>query len=202
MLDVSRSTLREGLHLLEEERVVRTEHGSGRYLVSSPRDIKIDLAHLQSVTEMLATYGLEGRTEVLSCEEKAANEELSDLMDLDEGTFVLSIERLRYVKDVPIIYSIDVIPSSKLNGKWKNDDFEGSLLSVLEERYNIYLDYSRATINAITAAELIEKSVPLDSSVSWILLEQVNYNELGEAVIYSRDYYRSDYITFHVRRYR
>jgi DNA-binding GntR family transcriptional regulator len=35
-----------------------------------------------------------------------------------------------------------------------------------------------------------------------VLFEQVNYTAEGEPIIFSRDYHRSDYIKFHINRYR
>jgi DNA-binding GntR family transcriptional regulator len=48
LLNVSRSTLREGLHLLEEERIIRTSQGIGRFLVSVPGDYKFDITHFKA----------------------------------------------------------------------------------------------------------------------------------------------------------
>jgi GntR family transcriptional regulator len=59
ILGVSRFSLREAIHLLEEERIIATKHGTGRFLVAIPGDFNIDLSVLQSVTEMLAGYGIE-----------------------------------------------------------------------------------------------------------------------------------------------
>ena len=54
LLEVSRFSLREAIHLLEEERVISTRHGTGRFLLSRPNDLSIDLTNLQSVTELLS----------------------------------------------------------------------------------------------------------------------------------------------------
>src|SRR3972149_11126253 len=54
LLEVSRFSLREAIHLLEEECVISTKHGTGRFLLSPPGDFSIDLTNLQSVTELLA----------------------------------------------------------------------------------------------------------------------------------------------------
>ena len=57
-------------------------------------------------------------------------------------------------------------------------------------------------VNAIFSDPFL-KSAGLDKDlVPWILLEQVNYDQQGRAVIYSKDYHHSEYITFHVLRYR
>ena len=66
VLQVSRSTLREGLQLLEEEHILRTRHGIGRYLITHPIDYKYDITHLQSATEMLAGLWLASKFQTCS----------------------------------------------------------------------------------------------------------------------------------------
>lgn len=201
-LNVSRSTLREGLHLLEEERILRSKHGSGRYLISSPGDFKFDITRLQSVTEMLAIYGIQVTTRVLQVKECPADESAALNLEMEVGEPVFFLERVRYAKDVPIIYSIDILDRKIMPGEWRAEEFAGSLLSVIEERWGIYLDHSRATIGVVPYDENISRRVGSDENIPWILLEQTNYNHLGEPLIYSKDYHRSDYITFNVRRFR
>ncbi len=202
ILDVSRSSLREGLHLLEEERIIRTIHGKGRFLVSTPQDFKFDITHLQSVTEMLAGYNLHTATKVLEVKEIPANSKISTELGIPDGSPVIFIERIQYAKDIPIIYSIDIISKSKLPGPVEKSLFEGSLFKYLEEKCHLNLDYTRSTIRAVNTLEAIPSQVQVDPCVAWILLEQVNFDRNGDPIIYSKDYHRGDYITFHVNRYR
>ena len=60
-----RSSLREGLHLLEKERIIRTIQGSGRFLVADLKSIQFEITRLQSVTEMLKIYGIQGKVQIL-----------------------------------------------------------------------------------------------------------------------------------------
>lgn len=202
LLDVSRSSLREGLHLLEEERILRTKHGAGRFLLSLPGDLKIEITRLQSVTEMLAGYGIEGTTKVVRVRELPAEEETADALDLPAGSPVLHIERLRCAEEVAIIYSIDIINRKLIPGTWQEDDFAGSLLKYLEETCDIVLDHSHAAITAVSSDEIREAEIDTKAHIPWILLIQTNYDAVGKPIIFSKDYHRSDYISFRVRRFR
>jgi len=202
MLQVSRSSLREGLHLLEEERIIRSRHGSGRYLLSTPSELDFDMARLQSVTEMLANYDIGKSVKVLGITEEPASPEIAANLCIDEGIPVVCIERTRSVSDVPVIYSIDIIEKKRLRSPWKPTDFQGSLLNYLRDQCDILLDYSHTIIKAVPGSALMHSGVDIDPDIPWILLLQTNYDPLGEPIIYSRDYHRSDYISFHVRRLR
>ena len=201
-LDVSRSTLREGLHLLEEERVIRTKHGTGRFLVATPRDYKFDITRLQSATEMLADYGIQVTTQILEVKEMSADAKIAANLELEVGGPVLFIERIRYAETVPIIYSIDILNRIAVVGPWNPIDFEGSLVVLLEQSYGVQLDYSRVTIHAVLTDDFISPRKISGPCVPWIFLEQVNYDQDGHAIIYSKDYHRADYVAFHTNRYR
>lgn len=202
MLDISRSTLREGLHLLEEERVIRAKHGSGRYLLSLPEDLEFEITRLQSVTEMLAAFGIQVSTKVLGVNQIIADPEIAWQLQIKENQPVVAIERVRYAHNKPVIYSIDMIPEELLGDKWQTEKFSGSLLQILEENFQIFLDYSVTTIRAVTSNDLIPTEIEIDPNVPWIVLIQTNFTNLGRPIIYSKDYHRGDAVSFKVKRLR
>jgi GntR family transcriptional regulator len=202
MLDVSRATLREGLQLLEQERIILTKHGSGRYLVSTPREIAIDVARLSSVTELLKMHALRTRSVTLELDEKTPEPSIAGYLNLEADKHVLSLERIRYAEDIPIIYSVDVFPVSLLSYDWQPADFGGSLFELLEQRCGVQISMSRSNIRAVTMKPELAERVNTDSCTPWILFDQIHYDVSGKPIIYSQDYHRGDVITFHVMRHR
>lgn len=201
MFNVSRLSLREALLLLEEERIISTKHGSGRYLASIPNEYQIDITRLQGVTELLHDYNIESTNQIIKVEESQSSGIISSKLNLDDGTPVISIERIRYANKTPIIYSVDTIAKKFLPIDWSQDNFRGSFFQYIEESTGIQLDHSQTTIRATILANEIEGIIK-DPSIPWILLEQVIYNRRGEPIILSMDYHRGEYINFHVRRFR
>jgi len=201
-LDVSRATLREGLHLLEEERVIRAKHGSGRYLLSLPEDLEFEITRLQSVTEMLSGFGISVSTKVIDIKHIYACNEIAWQLQIEEGSPVIAIERVRYAMEKPIIYSIDMIAENHIGDNWTKDDFNGSLLKILEDKFDIALDYSVATITAVISQDVIPPEIEIDPNVPWIVLIQTNFNRVGDPIIYSKYYHRADQVSFKVKRLR
>lgn len=202
MLDVSRATLREGLHLLEEERVIRAKHGSGRYLLSLPEDLEFEITHLQSVTEMLEAFGIQVSTRVLDVKPIPADTDIAWQLQIEVDQPVIAIERVRYAMNKPVIYSVDMICEDLIGDSWKKEDFKGSLLRVLEEKSNVFLDYSIATIRAVISQDVIPPEIEIDPNIPWIVLIQTNFTNIGQPIIYSKDYHRADDISFKVKRLR
>jgi GntR family transcriptional regulator len=200
ILNVSRLSMREALQLLEEERIIVTKHGSGRYVLFLPSNLDIDISNLQSVTELLTGYQIHTENKLLKVETHAPDRELCELLQLKNDEQVLSIERIRYAGTTPIIYSIDTIPLKFLPAKWSEDDFKGSLFEYIEKKLGKPLRYSQATIHA---CHLEEASFSFENQVlCWILLKQLIYSDITVPIIYSRDYHRGDQIQFHIRRVR
>ncbi len=200
ILNVSRLSLREALQLLEEERIIVTKHGSGRYVLSLPSNLDIDISNLQSVTELLTSYRISTENKLLRVDVHDPDTELCGLLLIKPTDQVLSIERLRYAGNTPIIYSIDTIPLRFLPNDWSEQDFKGSLFEYIEDRLGKPLRYSQATIHACRLENLNLPFEPAD--LTWILLKQVIYSDPSEPLIFSRDYHRGDRIQFHVRRVR
>ncbi len=200
ILNVSRLSMREALQLLEEERIIFTKHGSGRYVLSLPSNLDIDISNLQSVTELLSSYNIKTENKLLRVHTHYSDQELSVLLGLTPNEQVLSIERIRYAGTTPIIYSIDTIPLKFLPDDWSEDDFKGSLFEYIERKLGKPLRYSQATIHACL---LEDANLPFETkNLTWILLKQMIYTETADPLIYSRDYHRGDRIQFHVRRVR
>jgi GntR family transcriptional regulator len=98
---VSRATLREGLQLLEQEGVIHTQHGSGRYLIAHPQSIALDITDLRSVTQLMQEHGLEHTVLVLEAQEKAANREVAQALQISTGQPVVSVERAHRTQGGP-----------------------------------------------------------------------------------------------------
>lgn len=202
MLDVSRSSLREGFQLLEQDGIVRTLHGSGRYLSIPTTDFRFDISQLQSVTEMMRLYGIEVSTRVVNVCDQVADDRVAESLELAPGAPVVWIERVRLAGETPIIYSIDIIPKSKLPGELSKYHFEGSLLQILDQEFRIHIDYSRAVIRAVVSQGEIPEGIIEQQDTPWIMMEQVNYDSHATPVIYSKDYHRADSVAFYVTRHR
>jgi len=199
--NVSRLSLREALHLLEEERIVRAIHGKGWYFIALPTNLEADISRVQSVTEMFSSIGLNLKTKLLSFEFQTLENDW-EAMQLTKGDSLVVIERIRLSNNEPFIYSIDSIPNKYLKGRLTPTMAQGSLLKTLEDEFGLVLESSYATVRVAEKENFVDKDQSLKDISSWLLLEQINYDQVGIPIIYSKDYHRSDKVQFYVRRYR
>jgi GntR family transcriptional regulator len=199
-LRVSRPTLREALKILEQERVLVCKHGRGRFVAVDRAFIEESITRLRSVTDMLQDRSLVAQARVLSLREQPAGQVVAAHLDVKADAPVVRLERIRMARQQPLIYSLDVFPRAIVKGPLEPQDFEGSLLDIMEERWNLRLDHTQTTISAVRLDADLSQAIGLPADLPWILLEQVNYTASQEPVIYSKDYHRGDKFTFHVVR--
>jgi GntR family transcriptional regulator len=200
---VSRATVREALRILEEERVIICRHGVGRFLAPDPADIlSEDITQLKGLTEMTRALGISIQTRVLDLREEVADDPVRTHLGLESGAEVLVLERVRHAHGEPIIYSIDIFPRQLVVGAVDADMFSGSLLAIMEERWNVRLMYAKTILRAAVLDPAVSERLGAPDGLPWIFAEQVNFDPTDRPVLYSLDYHRSDKIQFRVLRRR
>jgi GntR family transcriptional regulator len=198
--DVARTTVREALKLLEQDGLIGVRHGRGRFVLAVP-GVQTPITRLESVTEMMERLGYRVTNRVLSVDEGTATEEESTALALEPGAAVIRLERLRLQVDEPLIYSIDVIPRSVVEGALATVDWSGSLQELLRARGITFVS-ATAQIRAANLPRATERRLGVEAGAPWLLAEMVSYTETGQPVIYSHDWHRGDLFTFHVLRRR
>jgi GntR family transcriptional regulator len=194
---VSRVTVREGLRMLQQDGLVAARHGRGHYVRDSAPILE-PITELRSVTELLGSLGYEVETEVLDVRNVAAGEVAGSLR-VAPDEMVTRLERLRRSDGEPLIYSVDIVPASLLEGG--EADYSGSLVRSLEAR-GFRLAYSHARMTAAQLPALPRRRLGAAGRRPWLLLEQVNYGADDTPLIVSLDYHRGDRFEFSVVRRR
>lgn len=197
---VGRTTVREALKLLEQDGAIEVRHGHGRF-VSPLWTLQRPINRLESVTEMMAELGVELTTRVLDVTVRQATEEERDALSLDEGELVLRIRRVRYQRQEPVIYSIDVLPASLAPDMRDPAVWAGSLFQWLEGSGH-RIQAATAQMRATMLPDAVASQARLPASEPWLLLVHRNIDTEGRPLVYSHDYYRGDRFTFNVFRRR
>lgn len=198
--EVSRSTLREALRLLEQDGVLEVRHGNGRYLSALPI-VERPITRLEGTTELLQSMGYEVSDRVLTVSVGAPTPDEAAALRLQSSAEVIHLERIRMQGSEPLTYSAVAIPRSLFPGPVGSYDWSVPLHQLLDS-----LGHRSAAANTqIKAASLprqVARASGLPGTIPYLLLVQTIVSRSGVFLIYAHDYMRGDHFSYDVRRVR
>ena len=201
MLGVSRTTLREALRTLEEQGAIHRRRGLGTF-VSARSIIVKDLSINFGITEMITQAGFTPKTIECEVKEGEAHGEVAKSLELEEGTPVCIVRRLRLADNTPIVWTEDIVPAAVLGGKipTESDLKAQSFYDYLERNHNIRIYEGTAVLRPIAAPKEVAAKLQIDRNDILLLISQTDYAENQRPIIYSEEYHLSDKITFLIHR--
>lgn len=197
-LGVSRATVRAAITLLEEERYLRREQGSGTYVTARPI-LRNELGQNFGVTEMIQRAGrlpatVDERTAV-----ELAGEEVADALDLQFGTPVSVLDRIRTADGRPVVASTDWCRIDDLPPEELAATARGSLYDGLAAR-GLMVDHGVSRLTPESADGEVAERLGVARGALLMLLWQIDYEVSGRAVLASREYHLADAFEFTVYR--
>lgn len=99
---VPRVTVRNALIKLEEQGVIYSKQGKGRYLKEKSQKVQLHLTGKTSFTDKMKGAGHPLVTRNISCEKINYDEKIYHILQADESDAVYKIARLRLINDEPI----------------------------------------------------------------------------------------------------
>jgi GntR family transcriptional regulator len=192
-LGISRVTLRKALSKLVEDGLVNASHGRGWYVASS-RSSKEWPNSLESFSETAARMGLVSSSTVLKADISQASIDEAEEFSIAPGSRLFSLDRVRYLGDVPIAIDFTRIPAD-LVPDFEKTDFRTA--SLYDELTLAGLSPVRAdsTIEARAADEYAARHLDLEVGKPLLVMNQlvVDAGEkplFASKIQYSGDRYR------------
>lgn len=197
---VSRPALREALKLLEQDGLIRSERGKGRF-VSPMASLKVErpITCFESVTQMVARFGYQPRNHVLSVAEVAADPAVAKALRLEPGARVIRLERLRLHQKRVIVYCIDHIRRDVVPERIYDVDWSGSLLELLDG-FGRAPVMSSAAAAAVMLPDEVASRYELTDFGPAFLISETCFDAGGLPVLHAADYHRGDSFTFNFAR--
>ncbi|NPC92636.1 GntR family transcriptional regulator [Bacillus sp. WMMC1349] len=197
ILGVTRSALREALHMLEEENVICRRYGVGRFVNSKPLFLS-GIEQLNSVTKTIEQASMEPGTIFLSSRVAVPTEE--DLLHFqnEAESEIFLLERIRTANGRPVVYCLDKIPMTILPKGFSHG--QESMFEWLKEEAGAVIHYAVTDIVPIGYHDTISQILECDPETALLLLKQIHYDQNDRPVLFSLNYFRADKFRFHVVR--
>lgn len=193
----SRITIRRALQTLEGESLIYKRHGLGTFV--SPQKAKQGLVRLTDFLEDMSSAGMTARSEVLRRKIIPASPAVALALNLEIGSAVLQLDRLRYGDDKPMAYDQAWLPPLYAQLLEDEDLEETTIYHVLEEKHNIPILRGKYRLEAANATSEIARHLEVDRGDALLVIQRLTCTH-GEVPFYfQRRYYRSDRVAYELQ---
>jgi GntR family transcriptional regulator len=197
-LGVSRSSLRAGIALLEEDGLVRRLQGSGTYVTHKPL-LRNDLSRNFGVSEMIAATGLEPGTRFGRSATEPAPADVAAAFSLATDDPLSVLRRVRTAGGRPVVETTDWCRGEVLDTAALSALAGGSLYAALAER-GLAVHYGVASMSPTVAVRGTADRLNVPVGTLLLTLFQVDSTADGVVVLVSREHYLADAFEFTVYR--
>ena len=201
LLGASRATVRQALSSLAMEGLVVRRHGAGTFVNEYILNIPTRLEEVWDFAEMIRGSGYSPGVRHLELSLGPGPAAAAQKLGLDpESAELLTTANIFLADDVPVIYCIDIIPAGLVNQAYRDEELHGPVYSFLERRCGQRLDHNIAELLPVVADDRLSKLLqcPVGSPLHYF--EEIGFNGDGMPIIYSEEYYRPEYFSFHIIR--
>jgi len=197
---VSRSTVRQALNQLAEERLIIRRRGKGSFIASEK--LSRNLNHLYNFTEDMLSMGLAPHSEVLEQTKLDAPYDIIRALGITaEKLEVFKLTRVRYANGEPVLLETTYIPLYLCPGITNEDFASKSLYEVLRTKYSMDLFRAVETYEAVKLNRETSKLLKCKPSVAAFSIQRTAYLETGIAYEFTTSVVRSDKCLFRVELY-
>ena len=191
-LDTSRVTVRRALgELVAEGRLVRRQ-GSGTYVADDKITWPLNIA---SFTEQAIANGLTPSSELLGIERVRASREIAASLQIEVGTDVHQLDRLRLANGRPTAVEVSYMPAPRFPYLARKIKDGGSLHAVIRDEYGVELFTGEETINTALASPQHAKLLDAEVGSPMLVVSRLSRDRLGVPVELGTSWFRGDRIT-------
>lgn len=185
---VSRTTVRQALRSLSDEGLIYAIRGQGTF-VSGGRISKG--LKLSSFSEDMRSRGMIPRSRLIRAEEKLADADLAQQLEVEVGTPVLMIERLRLADGVPMCLETTHLPK-RLFPHLLNYNLDGSLYNLLADHYRVRVELANQRITTLASTSVVSDLLGIPRKSPALRVDRQGVDDKGRIVEYAVSLYRPD----------
>ena len=197
-LGVSRSSLRAGIALLEEDGLVRRLHGSGTYVSRRP-SVRNDLSRNFSVSSMIAAMGVEPGSVDERCAAETAPPHVAEALGVGAETPVSALRRVRTAAGRRVVDSTDWCRTDVVSLEAMRELGGGSIYAELARRGHP-VHHGVATITPAVARGDVARRLGVRPGALLMTLLQLDSTADGTVVLVSQEHHLAE--AFEISVYR
>lgn len=188
---VARMTVRHALDILQLEGLIDRKRGrtGGTFVRAIPP--VLSLTSLTTVVTQLDSRGYDMDAKVFDVSKTAASRPVAAALEVDEGTDVWMIRRVRSVDGTPVLYSVHYIPV-ELFPDLDKADLTVPLYELLEENNGQAPVFKREVVTPITPGTEEQEHLGVPRNQPLLRLSRTDKSASGNVVGYTEESLRAD----------
>lgn len=191
---VSRNTIRQGMYKLVMEGLLIRKKGVGTMV--APQTITTHLDEWHSFTQEMTQRGVSLKNYRVNVKSDRADAKLARTFNIEEGTSLVRLERLRGDDKEPFVYFISWFhPRVGITGE---EDFSRPLYEILEEDFSVYPSRSSEELKAITADKKTADNLNIRTDAPILHRKRQVYDAGNRIIEYNIGFYRGDKFTYSI----
>jgi GntR family transcriptional regulator len=191
---LSRITVRQALHCLETDGLIRREPGRGTFVTDrQPIAGKLEL---NGTIDDLISMGQATSAKLLDISDIAATAEDAAVLEQEPGSALTRVTRVRYYNLEPYSFIINLLPVETGHKLDRNDLMHGSMLQFLEEKLLIPLHDAEQSVRATLANAKLARYLKTRIGAPLLFVKRVVRTNNSRPVMRTLTYYRSDVYSF------
>ncbi|RMH55327.1 MAG: GntR family transcriptional regulator [Bacteroidetes bacterium] len=191
---VSRITVRRALQTLEHEHLIYRRQGLGSFVQDTR--VRQGLVRLTDFLEDMQQAGIEGTSRVLHQGVVEAEARVAEALEVEPGTRVLRLDRLRLGDGEPMAFDQTWLPMAYARLIEGRDLTRDTIYGILEREYGLRIERGRYRIDAVNAPAEVAEVLQVSPGRALLLIERTSFGELGRRIYFQRRYYRTDRVTY------
>nr|WP_086939461.1 GntR family transcriptional regulator [Thaumasiovibrio occultus] len=194
---VSRMTARKAVDYLVRQGVVERQRGRGTFICQPTQELKMALPLDQHLTssEVASCLNSPINNKLLHLEKVPAPSTIASELDIEEGTLVWYMRRLRLVGKVPFVFESSYMLADPYFADLQEDDLNNSKYAYLTQKGHS-VKGSKKQIRAELPPEDVRELLGLKRDEPVLVARSVGSLGSGEAFEVSDVYYNQEHYTF------
>jgi GntR family transcriptional regulator len=193
LLKVSRGTVKQAIKQLVWEGILTQIHGKGTFVTGDPLEYPL-AERLISVAETMIENQKDFSTRLLELKQIEADRPIRDILRLAPEQRVYYLKRLRFYEETPVVLIENYLPADMFSNLERFNFAEKTLFSIIEEEFNIMIDWGKRSFYAKAADGATAKLLQIETGTPVTFLEQTTYSEENVPIECSRVWIRNDQV--------
>lgn len=198
--NVSRTTVRKALKVMEEEGIIYKKQGIGTFVRT--KDNAHQLGLYTGFSDRMKSMGVGVKYYLIDEKVEQSTRGISHELRIPESAEVFHLERVGYSGKVPLNFTSSYIPYQLVKGIEKYSFDEYSLYHVLEDEFSIKITKNIKKVEAIIANYELSQRLDIREGIPLLKFDGYVYGRIGNGperlIEYFRSYYRTDNIQFYI----